>query len=188
MQSSHASFIQKIIQHKGLVVSEFKPTYTPTNFSFPQRNRIVAGLADIVYIPEASEKSGSLITADFALQAHKQVFGTPNTIFSPHSAGLHQYMQDKKISPVCDMQRWLDQHFVRNNNTQQTNIVNISPQEQNVVDIIAQRQGCTMYDIVHHIGVDTGTVMLLLTNLEMNGLIKEDTPGTYILTQNIAKN
>ena len=67
------------------MLSEFKLNSRPERYTFPQRNRIVAGLSDMVFLPEASEKSGSLITVDFARQMHKDVYGTPNSIFSPTS-------------------------------------------------------------------------------------------------------
>jgi DNA processing protein len=93
LESKSREIIQKIIDHGGLVISEFKLNKEPERYTFPQRNRIVAGLADMIFLPEAGEKSGSLITVDFARQMHKDVYGAPNTIFSPLSKGLLQYMQ-----------------------------------------------------------------------------------------------
>jgi DNA processing protein len=66
-------------------LSEYKINFVPTKYSFPQRNRIVAGLSDLLFLPEAGEKSGSLITAEFAYQQNKPIFVTPNDIFSPVS-------------------------------------------------------------------------------------------------------
>ena len=74
-------------------MSEFKIHSKPTHYTFPQRNRLVAGLADAIFLPEAGEKSGSLITADFGVHMHKPVYGTPNTIFSATSDGLHRMIQ-----------------------------------------------------------------------------------------------
>jgi DNA processing protein len=74
--------LQEIIKQNGLIISEYKPDFVPTRYSFPQRNRLIAGLSDLVFIPEAGEKSGSLITADFAKAMQKPVYGTPNHIYA----------------------------------------------------------------------------------------------------------
>jgi DNA processing protein len=71
----------------------------------------VAGLADAIFLPEAGEKSGSLITADFGIHMHKPVYGTPNTIFSSSSDGLHRMIQQGLIKPVFALSTMLDAHF-----------------------------------------------------------------------------
>jgi DNA processing protein len=58
--------------------------FEPTLWSFPQRNRLIAGISDYLFVPEAKEKSGSLITVDFAIKFKKQVFIAPNTLFAPN--------------------------------------------------------------------------------------------------------
>jgi DNA processing protein len=63
------------------VLSEFRLKQVPSRWTFPQRNRIIAGLADAVFVPAAGEKSGSLITVDFALQMHKDVYSVPGSIY-----------------------------------------------------------------------------------------------------------
>jgi len=63
------------------VISEFKFTQQPQTYTFPQRNRIIAALSDVVYLPEASQKSGSLITLEFAQKLGKTIYGSPNLDF-----------------------------------------------------------------------------------------------------------
>ena len=85
LKSGNREFIHKIVDNGGLVLSEFDLDKQPERYTFPQRNRIVAGLSECVFLPEAGEKSGSLITADFARQVHKPVYGVPSSIFSSSS-------------------------------------------------------------------------------------------------------
>ena len=93
------------------MLSEFKLDKEPEKYTFPQRNRIVAGLSEMVFLPEAGEKSGSLITVDFARQMHKPVYGAPSSIFSLSSKGLLHYMQLGLVQPVVKFEEMLDKYF-----------------------------------------------------------------------------
>ena len=77
------------IEKNGLLITEFYPTFKATSYSFPARNRIIAGLSKAVLLTEASEKSGSLYTRDFALEYGKEVFVVPGNITSSKSAGTN---------------------------------------------------------------------------------------------------
>jgi len=76
-----------MIAERGLVVSEYPLGTKPHPGLFPQRNRIIAGLSLGVVVVEAAERSGSLITADMALEASRDVFAVPGPITSPKSRG-----------------------------------------------------------------------------------------------------
>ena len=64
---------ERIIEEGGLIISEYPINTKPVSYNFPARNRIISGLSDKIIIVEASLKSGSLITADFALEQGKDV-------------------------------------------------------------------------------------------------------------------
>jgi DNA processing protein len=78
---------------QGLVISEFPPLTHPEPGHFPRRNRILAGLCQGVVVVEAKEKSGALITADFALENGRDVFAVPGPINSPNSKGPHNLIR-----------------------------------------------------------------------------------------------
>ncbi|MGZ6728162.1 MAG: DNA-processing protein DprA [Gaiellaceae bacterium] len=90
--AAHASLARGVCEH-GLVVSEYAPGVEPAPWRFPARNRIIAGLAAASIIVEARERSGALITADFALEAGREVFAVPGEITSSLSAGTNALLR-----------------------------------------------------------------------------------------------
>ncbi len=85
--------IKKIIENKGLIISEFPLGTQPATHRFPLRNRVVSGMSIGVLVCEASEKSGSLITAYSALDQNRDVFAVPGPIYSEASKGTHKLIQ-----------------------------------------------------------------------------------------------
>ena len=90
----------KIVQN-GSVISEFLPGTPPYAHNFPQRNRIISALSDIIIVIEAGEKSGSLITANLALEQGKDVMAVPGSIFSYESKGTNKLIKDGAFPLTC---------------------------------------------------------------------------------------
>ncbi len=83
------TFLQNTSAQSLLVVSEYPPHVKPQKWHFPTRNRIISGLSYATIIIEAKRKSGSLITADLALEQGREVFAVPGSIFAPESEGTN---------------------------------------------------------------------------------------------------
>lgn len=81
------------IADSGLLVSEYAPGVEPAPWRFPARNRVIAGLAAAIVVVEARERSGALITADFALEEGREVFACPGEITSALSAGTNDLLR-----------------------------------------------------------------------------------------------
>ena len=90
---ANKKLFDKVVEQDGAVVSSFPLRIAPHQKNFPIRNRIISGLACGVWVVQAAEKSGTRITAQFALEQGRDVFATPGSIDDPLSAGCHALIQ-----------------------------------------------------------------------------------------------
>lgn len=91
--ASHKPLAKKILESGGGLLSEYDPDFRATTWSFPQRNRLVAGIAEATLVIEAGEKSGSLITARLTADYNRELLVVPGNIFSDNSKGVHQFLK-----------------------------------------------------------------------------------------------
>jgi DNA processing protein len=98
------SLMEKIA-HSGAVLSEYLPGVQPMPYNFPARNRIISGISMGVVIVEAGKRSGSLITADFALEQGREVFAVPGNAGSLYSVGTNRLIKEgaKMVTEVEDI-------------------------------------------------------------------------------------
>lgn len=90
---SNYSLSKKIVQNRGVLISEFEPLTKAARWTFPKRNRLMAHLADLVLIIEARDSSGTLITAHAALDANIDVAVIPHSIENTHALGSNKLIQ-----------------------------------------------------------------------------------------------
>jgi DNA processing protein len=99
--AAHAQLARAIVASGGLIVSEYEPGVEPAPWRFPARNRIIAGLAAATVVVEARERSGALITADFALEDGREVLVVPGEITSALSAGANALLRQGATPATC---------------------------------------------------------------------------------------
>lgn len=92
--AAHARLAEEIIAGGGALVSQFPNGTSPRRQNFPARNLTMAALSEVVVVVEAVQGSGALITAEAALDLHKEVMAVPGSIFSPLSVGTHSLIRD----------------------------------------------------------------------------------------------
>ncbi len=98
--AAHAELARRICE-RGVVVSEYEPGVEPAPWRFPARNRIIAGLCQATVVVEARERSGALITADFALEEGREVLAVPGEITSGLSAGTNALLRLGATPVTC---------------------------------------------------------------------------------------
>lgn len=162
------------ILEQGMIISEYPPGTAPLAHHFPARNRIISGLSRGTLVVEASQKSGSLITAEFALEQGREVFAVPGSVFSANSRGVNQLLRDGAhlVSEARDILDILWPEMIKNNivdNSKETP-QNLSPQELTILGFV-QEKPCCLDDIARKSGLTPHEVSATLLHLELAGLI-----------------
>ncbi|MFZ2911969.1 MAG: DNA-processing protein DprA [Candidatus Absconditicoccaceae bacterium] len=181
LNRAERNIISSIVDHGGLIISEFKLSFEPTNYSFPQRNRLIAGLCNTLFLPQAGSRSGSLITVDFAIDMSKPIYGVADNIFSLESLGLHQYIADKKINLVSDFDKFLSSHFHYKGSDKNISTPDIilSENEKKILTTIAASGSISVDELYSLSHITYQELFGLLTILEMNNLIYQPSPSIY---------
>jgi len=178
--STNRYLAEKIVESGGALLSEFEPDFRATKWSFPQRNRIMAGIADAVFIVEAEQKSGTLITARMAVDYNKTVLAAPGSIFSNNSKGTNQLIS-QGATPILNSADVLSALNISAREAREKDIQNIecSTEEMKILEILTEPMPRDL--IVVKMQLPTETTNSLLSLLEIKGLIKEQVGKIYRL-------
>ena len=179
---SNYGLAQNILKAGGGLLSEFEPDFHATQWSFPKRNRIMAGLSHAVLLIEAGERSGTLITARMAVDYNRELLVVPGNIFSENSKGTHQFLK-LGATPVTTPTDILE--VLNINNTQPSASENISPSEEERTVLIALSEPHDQDTLVRLLKQPAEETLMLLVRMEMRGLIKEEN-GVFFRLQTIA--
>ncbi len=161
------------------VISEFPLGSFPQKFHFPMRNRIISGLADGILVIEAGEQSGSLITAEFALEQGKDVFVVPGPIDNSLYKGSHRLIKDgaKLVDTVEDILEEYGQLSLFQEERINTNRLN--SKEKSIFSLLSWEPK-SLEDIILETKLTPQEVLSALSLLEIKGLIKEVAGRKYI--------
>ena len=161
---------------KGGVLSEYQPTTPPRAGLFPQRNRIISALADVVLVVEARHKSGTLITVDMALEQGKEVYVIPGRCTDQLSLGCNQLLRQGALAATCpeDIMRdmgW-QKEIPRTDPEKKRQISGLAEHILAVLDVLP----CTSEDIVSALsdrqyGYSVSQICKGITELELAGLV-----------------
>ncbi len=183
--SSNKKLAHTLIE-KGLLVSEFPLGVKPIAQNFPRRNRLIAALTEATLVVEATLESGSLITANLAVQMNKEVMAIPGSIHNPQSKGNHKLIKEgaKLVESVDDILAELPDICLNPNTS--TNFLLSSPFDEPAEDTTTSTLLSAMgFDPVHpdllaqQLQIETSILYNQLLMLELEGKIKSTTGGRF---------
>lgn len=187
---AHFQLAHKII-NEGLLLSEFPLRTSPLAINFPKRNRIISGLSLGTLVVEAAEKSGSLITAKFALEQNREVFAIPGSTYSPLSRGCHHLIRQGSAKLVESVKDILEEFNELSSllplcapDLNKLQIINNLKKEASLTKPLRNLLRYIDFEItpldtiVEKSGLTTGLVSSMLLELEMEKWIVSE-PGGY---------
>ena len=176
---SHIGLFDDICKH-GLVVSEYTPDVHASEYTFPQRNRIISGLSRGVIVIEAAERSGSLITAGCALDQGRDVFAVPGDIDKPRSIGTNKLIKQGAV-PITCAQDVFDYYEMAREKRPKQKTVELDFYEQRIMDVLTG--GEAAFDtLAESCGMTVAELSSALASLMINGLIHEKSKNLYCIS------
>lgn len=175
----HRHLAEKIIEN-GAIVSDYPPGTKPDRINFPPRNRIISGLSQAVVIVEAGERSGALITAEYAANQGREVYSVPGPITSPQSLGTNLLISSG-ANILTEYKELLDLLKINSDKMSQTKRVKLDPSELLIIQNLSSGSMQTD-DLFNACGLPMQKFMAVLTLLEIKGIIDQDSGRVSLLT------
>lgn len=177
--AENRSLMDKILSTNGLFVSEYRLGTYPAQYNFHERNRIISGLSEGVFVPEMKLKSGTMITVNHAIEQGKEVYVVPGNINSPTSEGSNRLIRDMQKSIVLEPADVLKDFGIypekEDKTPRQTSL-----SEQQILN--ALEKGETHFEeLIEITGLTVGELQNVLFDLEMDDIIEKTTGNFYIL-------
>ncbi len=165
---AHVRLAHDILEKGGALISEMEPDASATPYSFPKRNRLMAGMSHATLIVEAGVKSGTLITARLATDYNRDLLIVPHSIFSDGGAGGHLFMKlgAKAIRSAADI---LETLGIENNETEHD--ISLTSDESRVIEFL--REPLPRDELIRSLSMHIGDANVLLASMELRGLITE---------------
>ncbi len=174
----NVDLVHRIVDKGGLVLSEYDDMTRATKWSFPLRNRIMAGLSDAIIVIEGTYKSGTLITAKLGLEFGRDVIAVPGPITSPESqgplslieSGATPLMHPGHILEILGLES--PELIIREKTLRENAYERTSPEERAVLESIAS-EPLDRDEIMERVEYPINKLQIILTMLEIKGLIME---------------
>ncbi len=172
---------EKIIQN-GCVISEYPPGMAPKPYHFPARNRIISGLSDAAVIIEGSEKSGSLITANHALEQGRDVFAVPGDITQKRSDGPNKLLKQGAyvLTQTSDILEVLRIEPEQNNKINNKNITQALATDEKLLYDCMGENPISVDELFIKTQMELNNLQCVLTMLEIKGFIQKVSGQRYM--------
>jgi DNA processing protein len=166
--------IYQSIQEKGVLFSEYFIGIGPDAVNFPRRNRIISGISLGVLIVEAGDKSGALITANYAVDQNREVFAVPGAINNPKSSGPHRLIQEgaKLVHTVQDILDEIAPGLAQGQPAEKPIPAHLSPLDRTVLENLSTDPK-HIDRLVLEMKQTPAVILSSLLNLELSGLVRQ---------------
>ncbi len=184
---THFNLAKQILTNDGTIISEYPIKTQPTKGTYPTRNRIMAGLTDATIIIEATQKSGTLITANYTCKFKRNLFAVPGSIFADNSAGPNMLLRDKKATPLLcsdDVMYIFKDIFKDTHKSSGRTCLSttLSGHQKTLYQTIKKHpEGVQINKISKETKLDTSTISSELTMMEIDGIVKNIGNQVYVL-------
>lgn len=175
--ASNIVLAEDIINKGGLIISEYKPNEPAITYHFPIRNRIIAGLSKAIFVVEATEKSGSMHTKNFAIDFNREVFALPARINDIYSVGCNKIIQNGQARMVLSSSEIVDFYGKKLQSSDKLKVLELTFDEQMIYDKL-EGQELHFDDLQKETKLATNVLQTLLTRLVMRDIITK-LPGNY---------
>ncbi|MCR5756588.1 MAG: DNA-processing protein DprA [Selenomonas sp.] len=172
--SENRKLLYDIADSGGAVISEYEPGTRPLPGYFPARNRIISGLSEGTLVIEAAARSGSLITAEMALSAGRDVYAIPGSIYAPGCVGCnHLIQQGAKL--VISPQDVLEEFHLALPEPQHRSGLKLTAEEKAVYQVLSFAHALTMDEIMMSLPEgEIANLSYLLLQMELKGIVIEN--------------
>jgi len=169
--AANQNLAQEILNAGGALVSPFENDVKAAPWTFPVRNRIMAGISHATLVVEAEIKSGTLITSKFATEFNRNVLTIPGSIYSSQSAGPHMLIRLGATPITCGAELVEALGFKADVKREKVDYSDLSEEELKIVELLASPM--TRDDLFDELDMETSKINALLSLLEIKGVIEE---------------
>ena len=177
--STNRGLAKNIVEHGGALISEFEENESATPYSFPKRNRLMAGMSHATLVIEAGERSGTLITSRLATDYNREVLTVPHPIFSKTAHGPSMLLK-LGATPVTGSDDILQalgiEKTLKNKNVQ---LKDLSNNEKRVIEFL--ENPIPKDELLRELNMPTQDANVLISLMEIKGIIKEQFGVLHIL-------
>lgn len=175
--NSNINLAEKIVESGGLLVSEYKPNEPALTFHFPIRNRIIAGISKAVFVVEATEKSGSMHTKNYALEYNREVFALPARTTDVYSVGCNKIIQNGQARMLLHSSDIIEFFGKNQKKSKKSKVLELSFDEQLIYNTLVPQE-LHFDEIAKITKLETKVLLTMLMRMELKGIVSK-LPGNY---------